>query len=334
MKRNKSVDFFRYLLSFFVVSIHADLGNELGRIPWLVIQTVSRIAVPFFCMVTGHYYCKKISVLDEQSSIDYTLNYLKKLIKSYVIVSVPYLIIKILQFETISLEALLELLKGLLITGVWGHLWYFPAVILSIVMLYLLKFHFRLNREVLLFSILLYCFICLGDVYGGLIEKSEFLNMFFHSDLYLSFFRGFSYAFCFIVLGGSIEKIKRKLDIGKKKAFLLSMVFMGALLAEEIITNSMDWNTKLTLALFYYPFMIAFMCWILDDPLYKRINNTFFNYRCAANFTYYFHPFLLAFESRVIDNSLLLGCITVLLMLYLNWFAQRYFSKIYLYIAN
>ena len=77
MKRNKSVDFFRYLLSFFVVSIHADLGNELGRIPWLVIQTVSRIAVPFFCMVTGHYYCKKISVLDEQSSIDYTLNYLK-----------------------------------------------------------------------------------------------------------------------------------------------------------------------------------------------------------------------------------------------------------------
>lgn len=73
MDRNKSVDFFRYLLSFFVVSIHANLGNELGRIPWLMIQTVSRIAVPFFCMVTGHYYCKKISTMDTQMSFVYTL---------------------------------------------------------------------------------------------------------------------------------------------------------------------------------------------------------------------------------------------------------------------
>lgn len=239
-----------------------------------------------------------------------------------------------MQFEKATSESILELLKELLITGVWGHLWYFPAVILSIVMLYLLKFRFKLSRAVSFLSVLLYCFSCLGDAYSGLIEKSEYLSILFHSDLYLSFFRGFIYAFCFITLGGGIEKVKSKLHIGKKKAFHLSIVFMGALFAEQIITNNMNWNTKLTLAFFYYPFMIMFMCWILEDPLSKRMNDIFFDYRCAANFTYYFHPLLLACESKVIDNSLLLWSATALLLLLFNWIGQRYIPKIYFYIAN
>ena len=334
MERNKSIDFLRYLFSFFVISIHADLGIESGRILWLVIQTISRIAVPFFCMVTGHYYCKKVSILDKKKSFLYTLNYLKRLIITYLIASLPDLIIRIINFNMINSGTLLELIKELLTTGIWGHLWYFPAVTLSIAILWFLKFHFGLNRSILLFSSLLYCFICLGDVYSGLIEKFDLLSRLFNSNLYISFFRGVSYAFCFIVLGGSIEKIKRQINIEKTCALLLSIAFMVILFAEEFITYNVGWNTRLTLALCYYPFMTAFMCWILCDPLHKWINSTFFNYRCAANFTYYFHPFLLAIESRVIDNSLLLCFTTVLLMFILNLFGQRYVPKIYFHIAN
>lgn len=58
-KRNGLVDITRMACAFFVVAIHTNLGKE-NELTWILFQTIARIAVPYFLVVTGWFFYRNI----------------------------------------------------------------------------------------------------------------------------------------------------------------------------------------------------------------------------------------------------------------------------------
>ena len=60
-KRNSLVDVTRMVCAFFVIAIHTNLGIE-NELTWILFQTIARIAVPYFLVVTGWFFYRNILI--------------------------------------------------------------------------------------------------------------------------------------------------------------------------------------------------------------------------------------------------------------------------------
>ena len=120
-------------------------------------RILARLAVPFFLMVTGHF------VLFFPP--DKVKKYLKSSLKAYLAVTLLYLPLSIYggYFEDFSPYTPLKLL---LFDGVYYHLWYFPAVIMGILIVRFLQKHFS-HKSALAICVFLYFIGLLGDSYYG-----------------------------------------------------------------------------------------------------------------------------------------------------------------------
>lgn len=66
-KRNGLVDVTRMICAILVVAIHTNLGKE-NELTWILFQTIARIAVPYFLVVTGCFFLSKY-IKESQSYI-------------------------------------------------------------------------------------------------------------------------------------------------------------------------------------------------------------------------------------------------------------------------
>ena len=72
MKRNRTVDFLKFILSLMIVPIHADLFIDVSR-PLFLCFTLGlvRVGVPFFFIVSGYYLKERV---DQRKSIKNSIN--------------------------------------------------------------------------------------------------------------------------------------------------------------------------------------------------------------------------------------------------------------------
>lgn len=150
MERIHSFDFLKCLSLFFVVIVHAQPFLGYGFLDKLgvAIMTLARFAVPCFFLMSGYILSKKFE--DKNQKI-YVSKYLKNLISDYGFATVLFLALNIVLvfFRLIGLKGL-EKAIILNFTGVEGilslvyfgdafsyHLWFFPALIISVMIVYL-----------------------------------------------------------------------------------------------------------------------------------------------------------------------------------------------------
>ena len=159
-------------------------------------RILARLAVPFFLMVTGHF------VLSFPP--DKVKKYLKSSLKAYLAVTILYLPLSLYSgyFEGASLYTPLKLL---LFDGVYYHLWYFPAVIIGILIVRFLQKHFPL-RSALAVCIFLYFIGLLGDSYYGFIAEDPVMSKFFDIIFTVSGYTRSFMAPLFLLLGNSASK--------------------------------------------------------------------------------------------------------------------------------
>lgn len=163
-KRNGSIDIFRLVISIVIISIHY---GQSYRPYELIANSVARLGVPFFFLVTGFFFFKRSKVLDEfQFKTGFA--YVKKmvilwcvwsLICSYKILTTPY----------DSRRVIIRLFRSL-----WGLnffapvLWYLIAAAEGLIIVYYInaKTKGRLSIPIFIVSLL----ICLlGSSYGNLL---------------------------------------------------------------------------------------------------------------------------------------------------------------------
>ncbi|MDD3006659.1 MAG: acyltransferase family protein [Candidatus Pacebacteria bacterium] len=210
--RNMLIDAARVVCSLLVIVVHTRLWSDtdfyLGH---FLSNVVARMAVPLFFMFAGYFLYTRLS--KEEHPVDYLKKYVLNLLRVYVIWSLiylPYDFSLLLRSGDSYVEAGRIYLSHFFIEGGHFHLWFFPALIYTVL---IVGFLYLKDRVKLLgfLAVLFYAIGLVGEPY-----RTWFAGMPVSADLFrLVHELGTSrsalfFALPFVVWGFSEHKVMKK----------------------------------------------------------------------------------------------------------------------------
>ena len=307
----QNLNILKYISSILIIVLHLrpflNFSNELD----LAFNNIlTRICVPIFFIITGYFVAKK-----EKENKNYIKKYIKKTIPLYFawsLLYIPVIIGTIIRYLPIINEYISKInitlplliilsiillpiivLIALCYTGVYYHLWYFPAIIFSLIVLKKWKQKFNI-KYLLIISFILLLFGATETYYGVLplsIKRtlSYYYNIFFTTRNFLFF------GLFYVVLGyyvGTKEKAY------SKYCFLKLIVSFFLLTFEAILLHDTDrLNSNILLScipLTYYLFISAI--YITNSV---KLNFQFGTY---SKYYYLMHPMVIFVISLLYKN--------------------------------
>lgn len=195
MGRNVTLDCFKVILSILVIAIHCQpLFAEESATGWLISNGIARIAVPCFFIINGYYISRK---LDDSRAMR---KYIIHLVVIYIVWSLIYL-------PTYVSDVAARSLITFALMGYY-HLWYLPALIIGVLILWGMKKYVRNNTVILVVALALF-------LTGYIMESLDVKFRIFRNGLF--------FGFPFIAIG---YYIKDQLIINKIKAIPLIIVLI------------------------------------------------------------------------------------------------------------
>lgn len=314
-KKNKlnyqNLDILKYISAILIMILHLrPFINFSDQLDLVFNNIITRICVPIFFLITGYFVAKK-----EKENENYIKSYTEKMIPLYLIWSLLYLTIIIgtivenlptiqeyiskINVDFLLLIVILVLLLPIIIaislcyTGIYYHLWYFPAVIFSLLILKKWKEKWNI-KYLLIISFILLLFGATETYYGVLplsIKEllSYYYNIFFTTRNFLFF------GLFYVVLGyflGKREKLYSKYCFVKLIISFFLLIFEAILLHD---TNRINSNILLScVPLTYYLFL---------STMY--ITNTIsikFPFGKYSKYYYFIHPMIIFMMSLFFPN--------------------------------
>ena len=307
----QNLNILKYISSILIIVLHLrpflNFSNELDL---AFNNIITRICVPIFFIITGYFVAKK-----EKVNENYIKEYIRKTIPLYFawsLLYIPVIIGTIIQYLPIINEYISKInitlplliilsiillpiivLIALCYTGVYYHLWYFPAIIFSLIVLKKWKQKFNI-KYLLIISFILLLFGATETYYGVLplsIKRilSYYYNIFFTTRNFLFF------GLFYVVLGyyvGTKEKAY------SKYCFLKLIVSFFLLTFEAILLHDTDrLNSNILLScipLTYYLFISAI--YITNSV---KLNFQFGTY---SKYYYLIHPMAIFVISSLYKN--------------------------------
>lgn len=332
------LDYLRIIAAFLIVAIHTSpLMSFSPEADFIFTRIIARVAVPFFFMVTGFFLLSRFMVSQEAQPVAESRNparkvtkFLKKTAILYGAAILIYLPINVYSGYFSVKPGLLSLIKDIFINGTFYHLWYLPAVITGVILVYFLTMYIG-ERNLFLISLLLYGIGLLGDSYYGLTQQIPWLKNIYDSIFYLFDYtrNGIFYAPVFLVLGALIARQSRKLTLNQSISGLLlssALLFLEGLVLHHYNLQRHDSMYLFLIPVMYYLFHTAL--------LWQGRSNK--NLRTLSMVVYITHPLaiivirgaakVLSLEKLLITNSLF-HYLAVCILSYV-W------GLIYLYIIN
>ena len=241
MENRVGLDCYRLLAAFLVIAIHTSPLLSLNEnADFFLTRIFARMAVPLFLMITGYYVAVKFweEEREPSGSLHILVRFLKKIALLYGISIMLYLPVGLYagRYKEITVAGIFRML---IFDGTFYHLWYFPACMLGMVILWICSRCSRRWMEeskrtlgedkqelsdpekkemigfqrTMLLTVILYAFGLLGDSYYGLTEQIPVLK-----KLYDGIFHVFSYtrngiflAPLFLMLGVWIAQVEARI---------------------------------------------------------------------------------------------------------------------------
>ena len=302
----QNLDLFRFLSSIIIIVLHVRPFFTVSyEIDMAINNIIGRICVPFFFFISGYFAAKQ-----EQKKPDYIRSYIRSMIPVYLLWSAVYLpwslslaapyiqqvsgllctigLPTAIQNLLLLLLVPLAVIVALLYSGVYYHLWYFPALLLSMLVLRWWKRKYSL-RGLLTVSFVLLLFGATETYYG-------FCGQFFQSLLhyyYAVFFttRNFLFfAFFYVTLGYWMGKQEQP---ASSLCFLKLLLSIAALVGEGMLlqtTQRLDSNILLAcVPLVYY----LFSCLLYTNIHVPQLSEIPF--RAISKYYYLVHPLMILF---------------------------------------
>lgn len=303
MFKKLNLDSCRLIAAFLIITIHTSIFSSIStEFDFFFTRILSRIAVPLFLMITGYFIVPK-ALKDRRTLIDYSI----KIAKMYFFAILVYIPLNIYQGSFSSLS-FIELLKSIFIDGTVYHLWYFPALLFGIWLVYfLLK---KVNIKIVIFLVLMLFFIgLLGDSYYQLVESNPFLFPIYEFIFSVSSYtrNGLFYVPVFLVLGYVLRS--RKISLKKSVALGLLIFSFLLLTVEGFVLHYLNFQRHDSMYMMLLPVMFYLFY------LIKEVKTTSRYKRNIATTIYIFHPWfiivvrgvakLLNLQKFMIDNSVI-----------------------------
>ena len=208
------IDRFRLVAALLIVGIHTfpftSISEELN---FLVIHVFARIAVPFFLMATGYFLLPRY-LIDNSGDTKPLVGFIKKTGLIYAAATLIYLPVSIYAGYYSEGNVFAVAIRNILFDGTFYHLWYLPASIIGVLLLYFLGRRFSF-RAISILAAVLYLIGLLGDSYYGVVARIPFLHSIYNAGFNIfSYTRnGLFYAPVFLVLGAVIAKKERRISL-------------------------------------------------------------------------------------------------------------------------
>lgn len=226
------IDFLRVIAAIFVIAIHIyPFASISPFLDFICTRVVGRIAVPFFFMVISFFLFQ----------YGYpTYKHIKKtilsLLKWYGYAIMIYIPLMLYNHYFTQPHLYLEVIKDLFIDGTFYHLWYFPAVIVGLIIVLLLK-----KGLVLLawgIVVILYIVGLMGDSYYGMIVHIPALQTFYdYLFVYMDYTRnGLFFAPMFLMLGSVISE---EYSIHQKTFIFTGCISFVCMFIESLLLHTM-----------------------------------------------------------------------------------------------
>lgn len=227
--RHEGLDFFKLWAACLVVAIHTSpLASFSSTADFILTRILARVAVPFFLMVTGYFILPQY-LFFSSTNLRPLKNWLIKMFKLYIFATILYLPVNIYVGQTKEIE-IYNIFKDLFFDGTFYHLWYLPAAMIGILLIYLMSRRF-LFKEIVIISLILYIIGLFGDSYNGFIAESPMIYWVY--DTMFSIFsytrNGIFYAPIFLVMGAMFAKSK----ISKSSVNIIVLIFLLILMCVE-----------------------------------------------------------------------------------------------------
>lgn len=197
-KRMDSLDWFRLPAALLVTAIHTSpLSSFSPQADFWLTRVLARIAVPFFFMVSGFFLPDSFAKLRKQE---------KKLFFLYALSIVLYLPLNLYAGQLSGITAG-AFLKQLFFDGTFYHLWYLPAAMEGMLLVWLLKKALPLSGCLAVTGLLFLTGLG-GDSWYGLVSRLPGAQAFYEAVFSFSSYtrNGLFFAPFFLCLGLSLSR--------------------------------------------------------------------------------------------------------------------------------
>ncbi len=306
--RNQMIDLIKFIFSICIIAIHVSLFKDISSMSYYTLTMgIFRLAVPFFFVVSGYFYYKKIR---EERSIK---NNILKIIKVFFIVE----LIEILIYTPILVGqkdfSILLYLWKIFSTGLGTIYWYVTSFVISLIIL----IPFWKKRKIgfmFIIGLILYLIAMTNDSYGLLFVGTHIQKLaIFHTQIWTYPQAGLCSSVLFLSIGAYIEE--KRIDI--KNVFIPILIFIVLLLGESYYLQShqaFDANCYFTL-IFLAPLLLI---WCLQYSK-KMFDTRIFGQ--MSFYVYMIHPIVLNIICFIFPffSSLLLFLVISVLTLFISY---------------
>lgn len=304
-KQLGGLDYFKILAALLVIAIHTSpLASFSADADFVLTRILARMAVPFFLMVTGYFLLPQY-LCGRTKNFQPLLRFFKKTLALYGIAVIVYLPVNLYAGQLRG-AGVWDILRLIIFDGTLYHLWYLPASLLGVLLVFLLSrrlpFGFVVGITLVLYGVGL-----LGDSYFGFFSGCRAFRALYDAMFHVfSYTRnGIFYAPVFLVMGAGMTRFRRSGRVAPA-GFVLSL---AAMIAEGLALHHLDVQRHDSMYIALLPCMFFLFQLLLSIELrpVKRL-------RTISTWMYLIHPlFIIAvrgaaklvhLENLLIENSL------------------------------
>lgn len=307
-KRYDGIDYMKFICALLVVAIHAVPFTEFGHLgAFEVAQVVSRIAVPFFFICSGFFFARKL-MAGNGSGAGALRALMKRLLWLYAgwcAIYFAYDFRLCLKIAGSWAGAIGLYLRNLLFLGGHFHLWYLPALMLAMALLYLAVRWDRISQFFWV-AVLLYIIGLAGNSYYGLTEDAFWLKQLYEGyfSIFVTTRNGLFFGFLYVMLGGVAAS--RKISLSYTSGMLLAAVFMLLLHGEAYLLEWYHIPREYDMYIMAAPFTYYLFQALLSAGRQLKDRSAEF-FRSTSMGIYFIHGiFLIVYEKLLAWSGLLL----------------------------
>ena len=297
--RNNSIDIFRYIAAVLVIAHHTDVLADIHPLfSYLISQVLPRISVPFFFAISGYFYNAKLEKGTAECG-----GYLKRLATTYGLWSLIYYLSDLLEMGTLRVG---EVLTSFLFFGSEYHFWFFPALILAVLVVTAL-YRVGWKKCLIPLGLGLYLIGCFGHAYYQVGTKIPVLSLFYEIENFRWISHVFLLGFPSFVCGILVQRTEGYWR--KWKWTTVAAVTAAALFVLEVLAlKLLNWPRTVTMTVGLYLFTYFLLVWLLCHPMPKA-GKLASRCRVLANVAFYSHVLFITIFNWV-NDGLFSGALT------------------------